>query len=226
MTQPIEEADAQTDAMLERVVLAEVERLTASAAPGQAAVSTAYLALAHLKRSQLMDCAGQIARVVLKLAEVAIEPGSQATAASGMFRETMVDAGAAGRWNLQPDDVKPPLGFDFVRYTRLVEGDGMEAIWLGGNNRTIYGAGLDTTAKRITEKAAALSRWPTGYDEQWLLVASLSHSQTSVQQARLDKQRFPDTGFDKIWLIDTLRSIEKAGEDLPVNVCRLDIHED
>jgi hypothetical protein len=34
------------------------------------------------------------------------------------------------------------------------------------------------------------------------------------------------TGFDKIWIIDALRPIQKAGEDLPVNACRLDIHEE
>jgi hypothetical protein len=223
VTQPVEETEVKTLALLKRVVLPEVEVRAASAAPGQAAVGTFNIALAHLERPQLLECAGSLADVVLQLAAVAVEPRSEATAASGQVREILL--AKPETWNLQLG-VKLPLGFDLVRYTRLAEGTRMEALWIGGTRSAIFGPGLDTTAERIKEKAAGLVRWPPGYDERWLLIPSLANSRTSVQQVQHDDRRFRETGFDKIWIIDTLRSLEKAGEDLPVNACRLDIHEE
>lgn len=170
-----------------------------------------------------MALADQLASVVLRLADVAREPGSEAAAASGIKRESLLRR--ASRLNLQ-NGIGLPLGFNLVRYTRIAEGARMEALWLGGNLGPFLGDGLETTAERIEEKQADLDRWPASYDERWLVVPSLNHSRTSVEHVRCSNRRFPGTGFDRIYILDFLHPIQMPEEERGVNVTRLDIHEE
>jgi hypothetical protein len=135
-----------------------------------------------------------------------------------MFRQTLEEHGR--HWPLF--DVPLPLGIESVLFTRLESGP-FTPFFSGSTGSAIFGAGLDVTEERIQSKAAALPRWRDRYDERWLLIPVVTPSRTSVWQVKNDSQRFPNTGFDRIYLTDTFRSPELADAELPVNVARLDL---
>ncbi|MGO9831646.1 MAG: hypothetical protein ACLPJH_16020 [Myxococcaceae bacterium] len=221
VTEPIEEAYLSTDRRFEDTVLSKVEVFAAAAAPGKAYFETQDLHLEHLKHDGLKDLARRLADVALRLSERSNRVGEHVITATGPFLKAVEKGRRAdsARWTICYD-VPLPAGFAFVLFVRDDSGP-FQALSLGSGRGAFWGPGLDTTAERIAAKAAKLD-WQ-GFDERWLLLpASAAYSRTSVMAARLSNERFPDTGFDRVYMIDGLHPL---GTTPTINVVRLDRRE-
>ncbi len=210
----IEWAKAKSQSLMNSVVLPVAARLAAAAAPGEVKVGFEHLDIASSDRAKLEQLGSNIAEVVRALAAFAPVEGMEAVTMSALLRESARKLPSEGPRLTIHDEIRLPFGVNYVWFVRAGAGPLVLALgsWI---EETIPGPGLDEVEQRINDKRMKLPRWRDQYDERWLVIPCPGFfSRTSVQQAKESGRRYPNTGFDRIYLIDN--------SDERINLLRLD----
>ena len=126
----------------------------------------------------------------------------------------------SGRTGWILHDIPLPVGVNLIFYERNSEP--LEVRCPGGHHGMYSGPQLATTERLTREKAERLPAWPP-YDERWLLFVGGVGAKVTVNAVRYSRQRFPNTGFVAIYLIDGWHSIQAKPK---TNAVRLDVFED
>jgi hypothetical protein len=220
VTRPIGSDDIDTMARLHGAVIPQVRSLALRLGTGQGGFGTHRLHLHHLDHKGLKKFSRQIGEALAALATHAKE--GQAVCSGEGIKLQLVKS---GRYPESKDwlyrEVPRPTGVDLVVFNR----NGTSPVtvsWLGGSDGASAGPHLDTAKRLIDQKAEDLPRWPP-YDHRWLLLVGGVGARVMAEGVKYDKTRFPGTGFDRIYLMDSWRWVKA---DPRINVVRLDTNED
>lgn len=220
VTRPVERDDMETMVRLHEAVIPELKRLVAALGAGQVGFGTHRLRLHHLDHKGLKNFSKQLANAFVALAAHAKE-GESVCSGEGIKLELM----QSGRYPQSKDwtyhEVPRPPGVDLAFYFRNATSP-VTVQWMGGSDGATAGPQLDTAKRLIDEKAARLPAWPP-FDQRWLLLVGGPAARAMAEAVKYDKTRFPETGFDRIYLMDSWRWIKA---DPRINVVRLDTIED
>jgi hypothetical protein len=220
ITRPVESEDLETMDRLHGAVIPRVRTLIAPLGAGQAGFGTHRLHLHHLDHNGLKSFSEQLADALVALATLA-KDGESVCSGEGIKLRLV----QSGRYPQSKDwtyhEVSRPPGVDLAVYLRNATTP-VTVSWLGGSDGASWGPQLDTAKRLIDEKAKDLPRWPL-FVERWLLLVGGAWARVTATAVQYDRTRFPDTGFDRIYLMDSWRWIKA---DPKVNVVRLDIFEE
>lgn len=199
---PMEWAKAKSQNLIDSVVLPEAARGAAAAAPAEVEVGFEHLDIAFFDRAKLEQLGTNIAEVVRDLAAFAPLEGMEAVTMSALLRDGACKLPSKNPQFTIHDEIPLPIGVNYVWFIRTGAGRLSLALgsWIG---ETIPGPGLDEVEERIRAKTTTLPRWPDRFEQRWLILPCVGFfSRTSVRQATESGRRYPNTGFDRIYLID------------------------
>lgn len=176
--------------------------VAATAAPGEVKVGRLQsLDLSHLDQDGCEKFANEIAAVAMGLASFAPEDGGEAVSMNSLLLQSGKLLLENPRRSIH-DEIQLPIRVDYILFARTAARALLVTIgsWVG---ETIPGSGLDEVDERIRDKTTKLDRWPDRFDQRWLILPCVGFfSRTSVRQAKESGRHYPNTGFDRIYLMD------------------------